>query len=213
LECILCHGKADWFCNYFKKQVHFYKCSNCKSIFKDNSVFPDLTSEKLRYLTHNNNVEDENYQAFVSPITNAVVKHFSEDKIGLDYGCGTGPVAAHVLKLKGYEIVLYDPFFYPDENYDQQKYDFIICCEVMEHFHKPDKEFRLLKSLLKEEGRLYCKTSQISDHISVQEFKDWHYKNDPTHVFFYTPSALEYIKTNMGFRSLNFDKKLITFNA
>jgi 2-polyprenyl-3-methyl-5-hydroxy-6-metoxy-1,4-benzoquinol methylase len=213
IQCSLCHSKAIWFCEFFREPIDFYKCQNCKSIFKDKTSYPDFEFEKQRYLTHNNNVEDRDYQAFVSPITDAVVEYYSNDKTGLDYGCGTGPVAAHVLKLKGYNIVLYDPFFYPDNNYHELSYDFIICCEVMEHFHKPDQDFKQLRSLLKNDGRLFCKTSLISDHISVQEFKDWHYKNDPTHVFFYSPSALEYIKTSLGFHSLDFDKKLITFKA
>ncbi len=213
IQCSLCHGKANWFCEFFREPIDFYKCQNCKSIFKDKAHYPDFEFEKQRYLTHNNDVEDQQYQSFVSPITDAVFNHYDSSKIGLDYGCGTGPVAAHVLKQKGYEVVLYDPFFYPDNSYALKKFDFIICCEVMEHFHKPYEEFKHLSSLLKEQGILFCKTNLISDSISVDEFKNWYYKNDPTHVFFYSPTALDFIKTELGFQFLSFDEKLITFRS
>jgi SAM-dependent methyltransferase len=213
LKCRLCKSKANWFCEYFNLPVSFYKCTNCHSIFKDRTSYLTPSKEKKRYETHNNVVTDKKYQAFVEPITQAVLEDFNSASVGLDYGCGTGPVAAYVLQNKGYQIVLYDPFFYPDKAYTEQNYDFIICCEVMEHFHEPQKEFKHLRHHLKTGGRLYCKTNLISDHISVDEFKSWYYKNDPTHVFFYSPTALHFLASSLGFESLDFNEKLITFKA
>lgn len=211
--CRLCHHKAFWFCSYFKNSIDFFRCTNCRSIFKEEAVFLGISAEKARYETHNNDVDDVRYQQFVSPITTSILNDFSNKAIGLDYGCGTGPVISHLLKQKGFHVILYDPFFYPDQTYKTGQYQFIICCEVMEHFHQPAEEFQHLRKLLTDKGKLYCKTSLISDDIGADEFQAWHYKNDPTHVFFYTPSALSYIKSKEGFQSVLFDDKLIIFST
>ena len=59
------------------------------------NTFISAEAEKARYLTHNNDVEDERYQQFVSPITSAVMKQVQPLRtFGLDYGAGTGPVIA-----------------------------------------------------------------------------------------------------------------------
>lgn len=210
--CKLCQHKVEKYCEFFKQPQSFYLCSNCRAIYRDSTTFLNAKSEKERYCTHNNDVLDVRYQKFVSPLTEAVDKDFSQTAMGLDYGCGTGPVATFLLKNKGYNMTLYDPFFYPDTTYTKNLYDFIICCEVMEHFHKPKDEFQKLKSLLKPHGKLYCKTKMLTDDFSVEEFKKWHYKNDPTHVFFYSPKTLKVIKNIFGFGSVTFDNKLITFS-
>lgn len=211
--CPLCKSEAEWFCDYFKEIVEFYKCKNCLGIFKPSKYFPDLTFEKERYETHNNDVYDKQYQKFVSPITDAIENEFKVSSLGLDYGCGTGPVATFVLEKKGYTIKLYDPYFYPDKKSLSGSYDFIICCEVMEHFFTPDLEFLKLKKLLKSNSKLFCKTKMISNTISVEHFKNWHYKDDPTHVFFYSPESLRVISQFAKFKSVKFDDNLIIFST
>ena len=211
--CKLCQHKIEWFCDYFKVPKSFYQCTNCRAIYRDSKTFVDEETEEKRYRTHNNDVYDERYQKFVSPITNAVSEDFSQTAKGLDYGCGTGPVATFMLEKKAYDITLYDPFFYPDTSYENEQYDFIICCEVMEHFFNPKTEFQKLKNLLKPNGKLYCKTKMITDDFSVEAFKNWHYKNDPTHVFFYSPKTLKVIQQQFDFKSVTFDEKLIIFHT
>lgn len=66
-----------------------------------------------------------------------------------------------------------------------------MACEVIEHFHTPDREFQRLKDLLQKNGTLYLKTALMDE---VPSFLDWRYKNDPTHVFFYHSKTLEWIK-------------------
>lgn len=168
----------------------------------------DPTAEKNRYEEHNNDVNDLRYQKFVSPITTAVFASFPNTALGLDYGCGTGPVAAVQLQEQGYKVNLFDPFFENHPQNLQQQYDFIICCEVMEHFFNPHKEFKLLARLLTPGGKLYCKTSLFTND---QDFGPWYYKNDPTHVFLYSPESLEWIKDNFRFKNLQIEPKLLTF--
>ncbi|MFD1095467.1 class I SAM-dependent methyltransferase [Salegentibacter chungangensis] len=170
--------------------------------------FISPAKEKQRYEEHNNDVTDKRYQDFVSPITSAVINEFPETAMGLDYGCGTGPVAASELGKKNYQIILYDPYFRNDREALTKLYDFIICCEVMEHFQEPAKEFRKLFGLLKPGGKLYCKTALYSPEI---DFEKWYYKNDPTHVFLYTKKSLEIIRELFRFSDVEIGPDLIVF--
>jgi len=205
--CPLCNSVATVF--YKNNDRLYHQCTHCLGIFMDQTLRYDKENEKSRYLNHNNDVDDEGYQQFVSPITLAVMRDFSPEHQGLDFGAGTGPVISKILKDNQFNIRPYDPFFY---NYPQllaESYDFIVCCEVMEHFYNPTKEFSLLKSLLNEGGRLYCMTEIYSEDI---DFPTWYYKADTTHVFFYHRQSLQYIKEQCSFSALLIEDRLITFS-
>ena len=89
-----------------------------------------------------------------------------------------------------------------------EKYDYIACCEVIEHFYDPKKEFALLKKLLLKRGRLYCMTEIYDQNI---DFGSWYYKNDPTHVFIYHKRTIDWINTEFSFSDVNINGRLITF--
>jgi len=205
-NCPLCNSTSTLFCE--KPKHLFYKCFTCDGIFRPQYTFLTAVEEKEHYEKHNNDVFDERYQAFVSPIVNAVLQDFSPEAKGLDFGSGTGPVIAKMLTDKGYQVQNYDLFFANEPSLLQEKYDYVSCCEVMEHFHKPYKEFELLKSLLLPKGKLYCKTA-IYDNQTP--FENWYYKDDFTHVFIYQPKTLEWIKNEFYFSNLIIKEKLIVF--
>lgn len=210
--CPLCNSIADYFCSIGKKGRDYYRCDTCDAVFLHSRKYIDLDSEKSRYEEHNNDVEDSRYQNFVSPITDRILSEFPKHTDGLDYGCGTGPVASVILEREGFKkIALYDPFFQPHEEHLKATYDFIICCEVMEHFHNPKQEFLKLRSLLRTSGKLFCKTSVLKTNADEDYFKDWWYNNDPTHVFFYTPKTLNYIARSFSFHHVLIEPKLIIF--
>lgn len=204
-DCILCKSGADLF--YKHASVKYYKCRNCLSVFMDPECFPSQEEEKKRYEQHNNDVNDIKYQEFVMPIVNEICGNFEIRHTGLDFGAGTGPVISKLLRDRGYQIELYDPFFWASHEKLQLQYDFIVCCEVIEHFHNPAKEFKLLKSLLKKDGMLCCMTEIFPEEI---DFHNWYYKNDPTHVFFYHRRALEWIKKNYKFKLLKIKGRMVS---
>lgn len=203
-RCLLCNSKTDLF--YQDKDKIYYRCRGCFSIILDPSNHVDDKEEKERYKLHNNNVKDLGYQRFVSPLVESVKANYKRDHMGLDYGAGTSPVAASLLEKEGYHIKLYDPYFhaYPENLY--RKYDYIICSEVIEHFYNPYHEFKNLSKILNPSGSIICMTSLYEEDI---DFKNWYYKNDKTHVFFYHRKALEWIKDEFDFSKLDIDGKLI----
>lgn len=202
--CPLCSSASKAF--EIIQQRKYYQCTNCTSIFLSDANFISREAEKNRYLEHNNNVNDIGYQQFVAPLVALITKNHYKDVQGLDFGSGTGPVITKLLKDLGYDIKTWDPFF--DNNPDRLKstYNYIVSCEVIEHFHHPFKEFQLLKSLLKPKGSLYLKTELINAEI---DFKTWYYKEDPTHVFFYSESSFEWIKTTFGFKDLAIQNRIV----
>ena len=162
----------------------------------------------MRYEEHNNDVNDEKYQQFVSPITSAILKTHSAEDLGLDFGAGTGPVISKVLKDNNYSIFQYDPFFHKYPELLNNKYGYIACCEVIEHFYNPHKEFSLLKKLLKKDAILYCMTDLYDESI---DFHTWYYKNDPTHVFIYQKHTIHWIQEEFEFSNVKIEGRLITF--
>ncbi len=206
--CPLCNSNAAVFDTY--NGFTYFDCPNCSGIFAGKKHLPDNKTEIERYSQHQNDVNDVRYQNFVSPIVNAVLKSFTKQNKGLDFGAGTGPVISKMLKDKEYDIVPYDPFFHPNFELLQQKYDYIVSCEVIEHFHQPAKEFHLLKKMLQNKGKLYCMTSIYNKEIN---FNNWYYKNDPTHVFFYRKETMHYICKQFGFLKVETFKNLIIFSV
>lgn len=205
-NCPLCKGEAEIFCE--KPKHLFYKCNECDGIFRPTITNLTPDAEKVHYELHNNDVNDERYQNFVSPIVNAVLQDFTLNDKGLDFGSGTGPVIAKMVKDKGFQVQNYDLFFANDVSLLNQKYNYVTCCEVMEHFHQPYKEFELLKNLLLPKGKLYCKTEVFNNQ---KPFENWYYKDDFTHVFIYQTKTLEWIKSEFSFSNLEIKEKLIVF--
>ena len=177
-----------------KKDKYYFNCDNCKAILLDEKYYLTADQEKAEYETHNNDVNDIRYQNFTMPITNYVIEKFLPEDKGLDFGSGTGPVISSMLMEKGYDIVQYDPFFAPNQNILNNMYDYIVCCEVFEHFYKPKTEIGSLISLLKVNGMLLIMTMLYNDQI---DFKGWNYRNDATHVFIYRKETIEYISKEL----------------
>jgi hypothetical protein len=205
-RCPLCQGPGTVF--YQFKQRLYHQCSNCSGIFVDQDLKPDRATEKRRYEEHNNDVGNPKFQQFVSPITNAIIKAHTKNEEGLDFGAGTGPVISKVLKDNHFSIVQYDPLFHNFPELLNDSYDYIACCEVIEHFHHPKQEFSLLKKLLKKDALLYCMTDLYDESI---DFHQWYYKNDLTHVFIYQANTIHWIQKEIGFSNVKIAGRLITF--
>lgn len=208
MQCLLCKSDTKLFIKI--KEREFYRCEKCYSIMLSPINYLNKENEKLRYEEHNNDVFDKRYQDFVSPIVNAVLKDFEEEHKGLDFGSGTGPVITKMLKDQDYDIEIYDPFFANDKEKLYKSYDYIVCCEVMEHFHNPRLEFKRLKNMLNNKGYLYLKTKVYNENI---DFESWYYKDDPTHVFFYHLKGLEFIREYYGFSMMKNLEDMIIYKT
>ena len=208
MKCTLCGEDAFLFKTYREKK--YYSCAHCRAVVLHPDYYPSPEDEKKRYLEHNNDVDDLRCQKFVDPLVREVKRSFSADHRGLDFGAGTGPVITKLLRESGYNIKLYDPYFWNEPERLEETYDYIAACEVIEHFVKPYEEFKLLKSLLNNNGKLFCKTSIFSYDMN---FEEWKYKDDFTHLFFYNTDTLKWIEKTFDFSGLTITEELIVFKA
>ena len=189
-----------------KDFADYYICTTCNAYLKCDDLYFDAANEQNHYEQHNNDVNDTGYKNFTAPVTNTILEYCSTEMLGLDYGCGKGPVISKQLTEKGYQVHLYDPYFYPDESYLNFSYDYIFSCEVFEHFYNPQKEIGKLHQLLKKGGLLIVKTHVFNNQT---DFKNWYYRKDQTHVFIYTFKTFEYIANHFRFDILIITEKLI----
>lgn len=95
----------------------------------------------------------------------------------------------------GHAVQIYDPLYAADPTVFQQPYDFIAASEVIEHVRKPREEFQRLWGCLKSGGWLGLMTKRVIDR---EAFATWHYKNDPTHIRFFSVATFHWLATELG---------------
>ncbi len=204
MNCRLCKSRAlPYFTGRFGE---YFECKRCGAVFLSPEDHLSAADERSRYETHNNDVEDAGYQNFVQPIFDFVLSSFHSTAKGLDYGCGTGPVISHLLGKEGYAVDLYDPIFNNDKSVFTKRYDYIVCCEVFEHFKHPAREFGKLQQMLLPGGKIVGMTLLLGDN---EDFETWSYKEDPTHIFFYRQSTISFIEKHLGFSSSKVMDRLV----
>jgi len=164
--------------------------------------------EKSRYDQHQNDPADPAYQKFLSRTFEPLLAKISKDSEGLDFGCGSGPTISEMGKKQGVSISNYDLYYFNESELLERQYDFITLTEVIEHIANPQLLMQQLDSLLKTEGILAIMTKRVMDR---QAFQNWHYKNDSTHICFYSLETFEWIAEFFDWRLEVIDKDVVFF--
>ncbi|GAA5316606.1 MAG: class I SAM-dependent methyltransferase [Candidatus Pelagadaptatus aseana] len=146
--------------------------------------------EKAIYDLHDNQVDDPGYRHFLSRLFDPLVTLLPKEANGLDFGCGPGPALAAMFETAGHRVSLYDLFYHPDKQVLTGEYDFITATEVVEHLAEPKQELERLWRLLKPGGVLGIMTKKVK---SREAFSRWHYKNDLTHISFFSEQSFDYL--------------------
>ncbi len=174
------------------------------------------TEEKLRYDAHQNNPDDKRYQAFLSQVLEPVIHHlnkqgFKPPKInakGLDFGCGPGPTLSLMFEKQGHQVDLFDKFYVNNPAVFEQNYDFITATEVVEHLSAPNVELLRLFNSLKKRGVLAIMTQMMDDKT---DFATWYYKNDPTHICFFSKNTMRHLAKQWHVKVLFFGNNVALF--
>ncbi len=189
-----------------KFKIFYFHCSRCQYIFIDEKEIVSPEKEIALYKQHNNTLENEGYvNMFEAFISKTILPYQERIKRVLDFGCGPGPVLAELLKRRGFEVDIYDPYFYPETICEQKSYDLITATEVFEHLKDPLETARLLRDHLNPCGILAVMTLFHPGEASA--FKNWWYRHDPTHISFFQPQTFEVLADRLGFRVLMIDSK------
>lgn len=204
LRCPLCSGPCRSAKDGIGKLYHF--CDECGFAYLDRTYHPGPLEEKKRYELHNNDPADEGYRQWLTRFAEKSVFPFAHpgDRI-LDFGCGPEPVLASILVQKGFEVSWYDKYFYQIPVHGP--FDFITSTEVIEHVADPGRFLRELKVFLRPGGFLALMTQFRPAGDS--EFFRWWYRQDTTHISFFTEKTLFRLGAETGLSVESSDGKSI----
>ena len=176
----------------------FLHCGACDMVFVPRTLLLDEEGQKARYLQHNNDVDDPAYRKFLGRMYYALRPRLKSGWQGLDYGAGPGPALQRMMIEDGFEAEVYDIYFYPDESVLTATYDFVTCTETIEHFANPREELDRIDGLLGSGGWLGVMTGMLE---TWENFADWYYHRDPTHVNFFSHATMNWIGENYGWEA------------
>ncbi|MFY0664638.1 MAG: class I SAM-dependent methyltransferase [Natronospirillum sp.] len=187
--CRLCHHTPLQPYAADRRRAYWY-CFACHLVQVAAVDFLSAEEEKAQYDTHVNDVNDPRYRAFLSRTATPLLERLKKPGKGLDFGCGPGPLLAKMMTEAGHSVAVYDAFYHPDQQVLNRTYDFITATEVAEHLHAVDHWLDRLWDLLMPGGWLAVQTRQ---YVPADEFPNWYYKNDLTHVSFFSPATFAWL--------------------
>ncbi len=192
--CPLCQ-KIQSSAYFSDKNRDYLFCNNCFLVYVPEKFYLSTSDEKKQYDFHTNNPDDKGYRQFLSRLFNPLVdmvrlNEFNDPINGLDFGSGPGPTLSIMFEESGYDMRIYDLYYANDKSVFNSTYDFITSTEVIEHLKSPNFEIERLLSVLEPNGLLGIMTKMV---INRESFKNWHYKNDPTHICFYSKETFNWI--------------------
>jgi hypothetical protein len=192
--CTLCESTNVKFLEVAGDKRKYYFCQSCYLVFVDPNFHLPLEQEKIRYEFHNNSDKDAGYVKFLDQVIYPTLPFLNSGMIGLDYGCGPNPTLSGLLAKLHLTCHNFDPLF--GFSHPRQVYDFLFATETVEHFRIPKSDFLKMDKLLKPKGYL----SIMTDHWeSLDQFANWYYRRDVTHVSFFHKNTFAFICAHLGY--------------
>jgi hypothetical protein len=208
-NCPLCGTAANEYAN--DRTREYLRCPECDLIFVPPELHLSPQKEKARYDFHQNDPGDSNYRNFLSRLFQPLENKLSPGAHGLDFGCGPGPTLSLMFEKAGYDCAIYDLHYANDPTVFETKYDFLTCSETMEHMYRPREEFERFLTLVKPGGWIGIMT-QLHDEAAVP-FERWHYKDDDTHVCFFSTKSFQWLEKTYGLQLELHPKGVVLFQT
>lgn len=194
IHCPLCAAESVSPYTRDRRRAYF-SCGLCRLVFVPAEYHLARDAERAEYELHRNDPTDQGYRTFLARLAAPLMDRLGPGSQGLDFGCGPGPALAQMLREAGHSVALYDSFFVPDRKTLEGLYDFICATEVVEHLRQPGLQLEHLWSRLRDGGWLGVMTKLVRDR---EAFEKWHYKNDPTHVCFFSAQTWHWWANRYG---------------
>jgi len=180
---------------YSDARRDYYQCSQCWLVFVAPWHYLSRDEERAVYDLHCNSPDDQAYRKFLSRLADPLMERLGKGDRGLDFGSGPGPTLSVMLEESGFSTAIYDIFYANDASVLEADYGFITATEVVEHLSEPGKVLDNLWARIKPGGYLALMTKLVLDRAA---FSRWHYKNDQTHICFYSRETFGYIGQKWG---------------
>ena len=186
--CPLCRSSAKAY--HQDRSRTYFRCSNCRLVFVGPEAFLSAEEEKSVYDLHQNSPDDAGYRRFLSRMLAPMISRLTMGSYGLDFGCGPGPTLSVMFEELGHTMAIYDPFYAADASVLEAEYDFVTATEVVEHLQRPEQCLNRMWQCIRPGGYLGIMTKQV---VNEKMFANWHYKNDPTHICFYSKETFVWL--------------------
>jgi len=222
LDCLVCNHHinpddeslfATFSCNvraFRNEKFKVWRCPNCRTIHCLDIV--NLNHYYAKYPIAQA-VAHDSARACYKNILNRLRKHgFTKTHSFLDYGCGGNGLFVKYLQELGFANVQgYDPYSrHPEFNnpniLQQDKFDYILLQDIIEHVEDPNTLLSELNSLLAPGGYILIGTPN-ADNIDLSQPNLAEYYNEvhvPYHLHMYTQEILELLGTRQGWKSVYF---------
>jgi len=187
MSCPLCKSDKTYLFHESENR-EYHHCKTCDLVFVPKEFFVSKEQEKAKYDNHQNSIKNEGYCNFLNRLLEPLESYLKSGDIGLDFGSGPGPTLSLLMEKRGYKMDIYDKFYHDKKEVFDKRYDFITSTEVIEHLKDPLFEMEKLWKILKKGGVFGIMTA-----FRVDEFKEWYYKRDLTHIRFFTPKTFEWL--------------------
>ncbi|MCL1090607.1 class I SAM-dependent methyltransferase [Shewanella profunda] len=206
--CPLCHS-TELVTYHQDKKRRYEQCQICQLVSVPPEFYLSARAEKAEYDKHENSPHDLGYQRFLSRTLEPLLARFEPSAQGLDFGCGEGMALSLMAKARGYQVENYDLYYANQPATLTRQYDFISLTEVIEHVSDAAGLLEQLDKLLKPKGILAVMTKRVQ---SSSAFSTWHYKNDPTHINFYSEATFTWLAAKYDWRLEIVDKDVVFFH-
>lgn len=187
--CRICNSSSTLF---FQDNRQFFKCSECRLIFSEDS--PGKEDEENHYKTQWETTDPDFWKSQVDVLVQLINNYRTPKRI-LDFGSGSGEMTRE-FQQRGYDITPLEPMIHgylKDQNYPAP-FDVVIAVEVLEHLLDPWSEIREIENVLVPDGIVIFSTLLTNEFIdrsdAADHFKNWWYKDDPTHSSFFCNHVL-----------------------
>nr|WP_256261032.1 class I SAM-dependent methyltransferase [Shewanella sp. NIFS-20-20] len=198
----MCHGQSlVLFCQ--DKRRRYYCCNDCRLVSVPPEQYLSSQQEKAEYDKHDNASDDSGYRRFLGrtwlPLLERLQLIYPDlsSLRGLDFGCGEGAILSKIAQEAGVTFANYDLYYHPHPERLNQQYHVITLTEVIEHIADAAGLMIQLDNMLVAGGVLAIMTKRVSDSDA---FGRWHYKNDLTHINFYSGASFQWIAQQYGWQ-------------
>jgi hypothetical protein len=190
--CNICNSETEALAHP-KNGLVYHSCKRCEFIFLDQKHRISKEEEFTIYSHHNNSIEDSRYVAYFKAfLADAFFPYQRKPGKGLDFGSGPSPVLSQILERDyGIQTDIYDKYYATERVYEGKTYEFITSTEVVEHLEDPLQYFTLFKEHTKAGGFIAIMT--LFHNGNKDDFFNWHYIRDRSHISFYTEKTMAYI--------------------
>jgi 2-polyprenyl-3-methyl-5-hydroxy-6-metoxy-1,4-benzoquinol methylase len=196
MKCPLC-GTAGSKLFLEEKHRSYYHCNSCDIIFVPEKYHLSPDGEAQRYALHDNSIDNAEYVKYLSEIVPVIKNLKTRGLRVLDFGCGIKAVLGKLFQIEGINCDSYDPLYSLGTECAAKHYDVLVLNEVVEHLRNPVGEIEMMKRMLGRDGKLILRTSI---YPSKEGFHAWWYKEDMTHINFFSLESLSVFARKLGLR-------------